>query len=594
MIKIDFSELNSFYNAEAKMASNFKADSFKLTDEGRMSDPIFKSIGYPSKIFYKNIQDFIRAYTKPDGIVIDSCCGSGSTGIASLFEKRKCILIDNSPQAVNMACNLIDYIDISKLEKEYKLMVKALEDIINDIYYTKTIEGYEGYAEVIIASNVYLCPECNEEIVLYKNDTGKRSEYKCITCGTIINISKNDIKEKRIEQRREVEVKVKFKNNEGKTKSETKRICDEDLKIWNEKFVEYSKIYGDYWCPDEKIVYNRAYPRKGGWPGFAINSTVSDLFPKKNLLALKILNHYIENEIKDERIQSFMKFIFTECLFRVSSRLFVTSGIKTVYHIPPVGKEQNVFTVFKRKYKSIVKGKKALQELSDASDIKNIKIIKGNSRDIGVLNDSIDYAFIDPPYGGMVPYAELNLFYSAWLREKEDLENEIIIPMDFEKKEEYIKIWGLYIEEAFREIYRVLRPGAYFTVVFHSTFSSIWNELKDVMINRLGFDFINIISNERGNTFHTNQMNDTNPESAFITYRKPLEKDNRIRTEVFVSIFEKFDLEFLKKERNFREIQTKFIFVAYENKDMIVPTDDEIKIWLDDICVNIEGKYKIK
>lgn len=595
MIKVKYEDLNNFYNTENKINNNFNKEEFELSDRERLSDPIFKSIGYPSKIFYKNIQNFIRAYTKEGGIVIDSCSGSGSTGLAALLENRKCILIDSSPQAINMAYNIINYIDIAKLEKEYKKMLKELEDEINDIYYTLTTEGYSGYAEVIIASNTYSCPNCGNEIILYKNETGKRSEYKCNNCNHVINISKKDVKERQIDKRRPIEVTIKVTDKNAPMKKEVKLITNEDVELWERKFNEYNERYGGYWAPEEKIVYNRCYPRKGGWPGFAIDSSVSDLFPKKNLLALKIINNYIENKITDNSIKDFMKFIFTESLFRTSSRLFVASGIKNVYHIPPVGKEQNVLTVFKRKYRDITKGKIFLQDRVGEEKVDNIKIINGNAKRIGILSNSVDYAFIDPPYGGMVPYAELNLFYSAWLNQKEDLDNEIIIPMDYEKKEGYVEEWGTYIEYAFGEIYRVLRPGAYFTIVFHSTFNNIWNEMKDIMTNRLGFEFVNIIENKRGTTFHTNQINDTNPVSAFITYRKP-QNENAImvNTEGETNIFRIFDLEFLREPKSYREIQSKIIFLAHEHNGLVIPEDKEIKKWLEEVCDYSYDKYTLK
>ena len=177
-------------------------------------------------------------------------------------------------------------------------------------------------------------------------------------------------------------------------------------------------------------------------------------------------------------------------------------------------------TVFKRKYKQIMKAKEFLQIQTDKETVEtNIRIIKSDAKKLNINDNSIDYAFIDPPYGGVVPYAELNLFYSAWLKEKEDLENEIIIPMDYDKKIEFVKKWGKQLEFAFREVYRVLKPGAYFTIVFQSKFNEIWNELRDIMNNRIGYEFVNIVSNERGTTFHTNNSNDTNPKSAFITYK---------------------------------------------------------------------------
>lgn len=594
MNKSEYSLLEGFFSDENLINDSFTFNDEDFSDKKRMSDPIFKSIGYPSKIFYPNIQKYIRSYTKPGAIVLDSCAGSGSTGIAALLEGRKALLIDDSPLASNMEYNLLNYVDLKLLEEEYKKLIKDLDPIINGLYSTKLSNGVEGYADVIIASNVYECPDCGNEIILYNNETGKRSEYKCPICGRIINIANKDDKECQIDKRRPVEVTVIALEN-STIKKETRQITEEDKKHWQRILVEYENKYGDLWSPNEQIVYNRAYPRIGGWPGFAIDATVSDLFPRNNLIALKILNDYIENQIEDVNVCSFMKFIFLETLFRTSSRLFTGSGIKNVYHIPPVGKEQNVMTVFKRKYKGIVKAKAFLQnQLSKKQTEEDIRIIKGDAKKVAIQDNSIDYAFIDPPYGGMVPYAELNLFYSAWLHEKEDLDNEIMIPMDYEKKEGYVELWGSYIEEAFGEVFRMLKPGAYFTVVFHSTFSNIWNELKDIMQVRLGFEFINIVENERGTTFHTNHINDTNPVSAFITYRKALDgKPHPTEVKTKKNVFEIFDLSFFEKERSFRAVQSQIIRLVNEHNLKEVPDDKTIKSWLEGICKVENKKYHL-
>lgn len=596
MTKKDYENLEGFFQEEKLIQSDFIFNDEDFSDKNRMSDPIFKSVGYPSKIFYPNIQKYISSYTKPGAVVLDSCAGSGSTGIAAVLENRKAILIDDSPLATNMEYNLLNYVDLNILSKEYKKLMKKLEPIINGLYATKMSDGSDGYAEVIIASNVYSCPECGEEIVLYKNETGKRSEYRCNACGRIINLANKDDKSHQIDKRRPVEVTIKATTPGASVKKEVRNITENDKEHWDKILNKYEAEYGKLWAPDEHIVYNRAYPRVGGWPGFPIDSTVSDLFPKNNLLALKILNHYIETEIWDENVCSFMKFIFLETLFRTSSRLFTGSGIKNVYHIPPVGKEQNVLTVFKRKYKSISEAKAFLQnKLTQEQTENDVRIIKCDAKKISVPDCSVDYAFIDPPYGGMVPYAELNLFYSAWLHEKEDLEEEIMIPMDYEKKEGFVELWGSYIEKAFGEVFRVLKPGAYFTVVFHSTFNNIWNELKDVMQVRLGFEFVNIVENERGTTFHTNHINDTNPVSAFITYRKAedgLPHPSKVHTAQ--NAFEVFDTAFLEKGKTFRAIQSQIIKLVNEYNLAEVPGDKAIEKWLGDICDKNGTKYFLK
>lgn len=579
MQKTDYNNMRGFFSDESHIADSFTFDSEVFSDKNRMSDPIFKSIGYPSKIFYENIRKYISSYTHEGGIVLDSCAGSGSTGLAALLESRKAVLIDNSPLASNMQYNLFNYVDMDMLDAEYKKCIAALTAIINDIYYTKMSDGRDGYADVIIASNVYSCPECSKEIVLYKNDTGKRSEYKCPCCGYVINIAYQDIKDRQVDKRRPVEVTIQPIG--GKGQKETRAITEDDKAIWEDKFSYYNVLYGDLWSPSEKIVYNRSYPRVGGWPGFPIDSSVSDLFPKANLLALKILNNYIETKIADLDVQAFLKFVFTETLFRTSSRLFTGSGIKNVYHIPPVGKEQNVLTVFARKFRDISKAKRYLQERTDLkAKSGDIRIINGDAKKITLPDSSVDYAFIDPPYGGMVPYAELNLFYSAWLHEKEDLDEEIIIPMDFEKKDGYVKKWGRYIEAAFSEVVRVLRPGAHFTVAFHSTFSNIWTELKDIMVCRLGLEFVNIVGNERGTTFHTNHINDTNPVTAFITYRKPYTGETALNKTSEGSVFDILPADFLKSGKTFREVQSEIIVLVNEQNFPIVPSEKEIHRWL--------------
>ena len=596
MKKKEYEVLDSFFSDVSLIKDDFTFNDEDFGDTKRMSDPIYKSIGYPSKIYYPNIQKYIKSYTQPGGVVLDSCAGSGSTGIAALLEGRKSVLIDDSPLAINMEYNLVNYIDFDILEREYKHMVKVLEPIINGLYYTKMSDGTDGYAEVIIASNVYSCPDCGEEIILYKNETGKRSEYKCQNCGRVINIANKEDKERQVDKRRPVEVTIKAAVIGSKIKKETRKITDIDKANWEKILIEYESKFGNLWSPEERIVYNRAYPRVGGWPGFPIDATVSDLFPKNNLLALKILNNYIETKITDGDVQEFLKFIFLETLFRTSSRLFTGSGIKNVYHVPPVGKEQNVLTVFKRKYKGIVDAKKFLQnKLNKEQTINDIRIVKSDAKNIALPDDSIDYAFIDPPYGGMVPYAELNLFYSAWLHEKEDLENEIMIPMDYEKKEGYVELWGSYIEKAFGEVFRVLKPGAHFTVVFHSTFNNIWNELKDIMQVRLGFEFVNIVENARGTTFHTNHINDTNPVSAFITYKKAEDgKPHPSEINIRKSVFDIFDMHFLEKERTFRAIQSQIIKLVNEYNLASVPADKDIENWLIGVCNKIGNKYIMK
>jgi DNA modification methylase/DNA-directed RNA polymerase subunit RPC12/RpoP len=591
--------IEKFINNDNKSSNHFNPKDFEdMNDKDRLSNPIFKAFGYPSKIYYPNIQKFIRSYTKEGAVVLDSFCGSGTTGIAALLENRKAILFDNSPNAIHTTSNTLAPVNIKDVNRIFKQMKTDLGDLINNLYRTLSSEGNNGYADTIITSNIYRCLECDSEISLHDTATGKRSEYACKNCGFTLNISKVEHKERIIERRRPVEVNLRITDETSSgRKTEKRPVTNADVESWENILNEYEQQFGHLWSPTVQIVYNRCYPRVGGWPGFPIDATVSDLFPKPNLIALKILHNYISENIKSEETRNFFMFVFTESLFRTSKRLFTTSGIKTVYHIPPVGKEQNVWTVFERKFKVIIKAKEfILSQISLEKESKNLKIIKHNSRELPIPDNSLDYAFIDPPYGGVVPYAELNLFYSAWLNEAEDLENEVIIPMDYEKKIEFVRDWGRQIEGAFSEVYRVLKPGSYFTIVFQSKFNDIWNELRDLMTNRIGFQFVNIIGNERSTTFHTNHLNDTNPQSAYITYRKPLPNEiAQLSLNIQDgSIFKNFPLEHLITKRTFREIQSFIINLVHELHLDNIPSDTDLKSWLNTICIEDEEGFILK
>lgn len=587
--KMKNTKCNIPFSSESKIAEHLGTENFNdLNDKDRLTDPVFKAVAYPSKIYYPNIQKYIREYTKEGAFVLDSFSGSGSTGIAAALENRNAVLIDDSPYANFIQNNLFTFYDLKKIKNDYDLLINSVSDDINEIYKTISNSGKVGTLQVLISSNTYVCPNCKTHMDLNNNETGKRSEYRCPNCQEIIKISEQKIKSLKIDDRVPVELTLQYYDAQiGKNIKEVRKVTTDDIKMWENNINIVSNKYTNLWEPEEKIVYNRSYPRVGGWPGFPIHSKVGALFSEKNLLALKILNHKIDELFSEQAEKNFFKYVFTESLFRSSNRLFKASGIKNVYHIPPIGKEQNVLTVFNRKFKAIFKLHEFLQSKLSKEQLDKVYPLEGNARDLKFDDNLFDYAFIDPPYGGIVPYAELNLFYSAWLNKKEDLEHEINIPMDFDKKPEWAKKWGDMIEEAFKEVYRVLKPGAYFTLVFQSKFDTIWNELRDLMVNRIGFEFVKFDSNERGTTFHTNNLNDTNPKNAFITYRKPI-------AEVLSMLNEDTALNYLDPSKyqhktvNLREIQDELLAIVHEFNIAKLPSDLSVLQWAENNNIKLK------
>lgn len=59
--------------------------------------------GYPTQKPLALLDVLVRACCPPDGLVLDPCCGSGTTLVAALAAGRKAIGMDISPEAVRIA-----------------------------------------------------------------------------------------------------------------------------------------------------------------------------------------------------------------------------------------------------------------------------------------------------------------------------------------------------------------------------------------------------------------------------------------------------------------------------------------------------------
>ncbi|MBC6695798.1 hypothetical protein H9L25_03305 [Terrisporobacter mayombei] len=75
---INLDEIQDFISGDNKVRNEMNLDQLNISDKERASNPIFKAYGYPSKIYYPNIQKYIDAYTEEGGVVLDSFCGSGT------------------------------------------------------------------------------------------------------------------------------------------------------------------------------------------------------------------------------------------------------------------------------------------------------------------------------------------------------------------------------------------------------------------------------------------------------------------------------------------------------------------------------------
>jgi len=92
-----------------------------------------------------------------------------------------------------------------------------------------------------------------------------------------------------------------------------------------------------------------------------------------------------------------------------------------------------------------------------------------------IPDNSIDYVFIDPPFGSNLMYSELNFLWEHWIDVfSNPLEEAIQNENQGKGLEEYRKLMG----KSFNSIFRVLKPGRWLTVEFHNSSNSVWRALQ--------------------------------------------------------------------------------------------------------------------
>jgi len=562
----------------------------------KLGDKLYRTFGYPSKVYYKDISRFIESYSEEGDVVLDPMCGSGATGLAALNSGRKAIINDGSALAHFGAKNIIYPAETYALQSEFRDLKTKVKSEIDSLYEVEChCCGQLKPVNSVFQSDIYACPVCGEEYPLYGNKTDKKSTYQCPHCDGEMKTSIPKNKHKyRTERREPIEAKYKCRDCTCDDGIRHEIVVDESvLNLWQERLEQQQKKYEDVWIPQDRIVTDRWYTRENSWPGFEKGSRVVDLFTERNRLALAILNEGIE-QIDDPDIRSQLKFAFISSLIRSSNRMYETSVVKTYYQIPSVGKVQNVWTVFERKFKTLTQSRDQIREitpLSDPDDLLDwIRVLNQDAKSLTIPDNSIDYVFLDPPYGSQVGYYELNLFYSAWLRDSsESFDDEVIIPMETDDDPKYAQKWGEMMTPILRETKRTLKPGRYLTLLFHSKSDEIWNELRRIMFKKLDMRYIGYLDSERGTTIHTNRLSDTNLKSAYITFQKREGKTNITLSEDLsedeYSLLQKKLKSHIKEngKDNFRELRDQVIRIVHEEQLGHVPSEEEIETMVSSI-----------
>jgi hypothetical protein len=146
-----------------------------------------------------------------------------------------------------------------------------------------------------------------------------------------------------------------------------------------------------------------------------------------------------------------------------------------------------------------------------------------------VPDGSVDYCFVDPPFGHNLAYSELNFQWESWLRVFTNQSKEAIISKT-QKKD--LAIYGAVMKRAFAEVYACLRPGRWMTVVFHNSSNKVWMAIQEA-IQLAGFVVgdVRVLSKGKGSFNAVSAAGAVNKDLLITAYRPNDGLESRFKIE---------------------------------------------------------------
>lgn len=523
---------------EGKRKANFEVKTPYTADvsEGK-NNPIYMAHAYHTKVPHPAIMRYILHYTQPGDIVFDGFCGTGMTSVVAqlcgsendvkaLKEEnaqigvRHGICSDLSPIASLIAATYNLKFDPKTFERKALRILEQVEKELGWMYETE-VDGKKAKINYTIWSDVFVCPSCGNEIVLWDEavDLDKeimKDSFPCPHCGNTCskkNMEKawetsfDSLLNKTVTLNKKVPVRVNYTLS-GKRGEKDVDSYDIDLirKIGNINLSEISTY-------KLQEGYNTAQPIRSN----GITHT-HQFYTKRNFIYLNRIYELCKGDIFLQNWVTSTLQRTTKCYkFTLDRKFGILTG--TLY-IPSLNVELNPINIFNRKIKdfkstSYLERGNSLISVNSATFIPDLK------------SSSIDYIFTDPPFGGNIMYSELSLIWESKIKViTNNREEAIINNVQHKTLFEYQTL----MNQSFKEYYRVLKPGKWLTIEFSNTSAAVWNSIQNAL-QGVGFVVVNVAAlDKKQGSFKAVTTTTAVKQDLVITCYKPSD-----------SIIEKFD-----------------------------------------------------
>lgn len=465
---------------------------------------LFGAFPYPTKISPEAIALFIAAHTKPGETVFDGFAGSGTTGLAALlcenptaelreeakrlglnvqWGARNAVLYELGALGAFVAQTLTNPPDPKSFRRAAEAILRSAEEEDGWMYSAHDPHGDSGTVRYVIWSDLLRCPACRRETTLWNACVSRApaaiaSRFTCASCDhdasineveRITETTKDDVVGRRRKARARRPVWLYGKSG---TKNWSRPATEDDFDLFER--IAHESVPDT--VPRVKIPWGDLY-RRGYHQGM---THLHHFYTRRNLVIFARLWERAERykgNLRDALRFWLLSYnashatIMTRVVAKSGQKdLVVTSAQPGVLYVSGLPIEKNLITGLHRKISTIseafatIRGRKGVVDVRQQSSCR-----------VDLPDQSIDYVLTDPPFGGNIPYAEINFLNEAWLGRYTDRTDEAIVSSSQKKS---LADYQNLLTTALSEVHRILKRTGKATLVFHSASAEVWNALQ--------------------------------------------------------------------------------------------------------------------
>lgn len=496
------------------------------------NDPVYSDHPYHTKVPHRAIVPYMLHYTQPGDVVLDGFCGSGMTGVAAQLcgddatleslgwrvsptgeiltqegdavgakGPRRAVLADLSPLAGLLAYHHNSPVDPETLQDALSGVVAEVErkwGWTQTTLHNPTDQEVEQAVSVldnlpkdprrgadlpwakiqfVVWSDVFRCPECGGELVFFEvaveQGTDRvRDRVACPHCRA--SVRKRELRRvlesrwdaclgRRHDQTRQLPVRINYEW-QGKRFEKTPDAFDRGLWQWLERERPPFAVPTDRMPEGRETRRNDVlglthvhhyYPPANLWLLGALAAAVRRLPVRLRQAALLV--HSAAN-------------LYASRLRRFRAGKKGGGPLSGTLYVSSLNTPASALRTFERNAAVFVESAKVLCRLQGSVCVS----VQSSTSPIAPRN-SIDYVFVDPPFGGNLMYSELNFLWEAWLGVHTDATHEAVENLPLGKS---LADYQRLLTQCFQQFHEALKPGRWMTVVFHHSDRRVWRAVQ--------------------------------------------------------------------------------------------------------------------